>query len=124
MLNKRIQFAGALLWTVIVTVLSLMKFGDMGGSVNLPYKDKMVHFVFYFLFVLLWFNYKKSEKNQRRTGFGIFIAAVVYGLLMEVCQSLFDNGRTADLYDAMANTLGATMALLLINCRIINKRRP
>lgn len=110
----------ALAWTVLITVLSLISLNNQQPSA-IPYKDKMVHFVFYFVFILLWFRFKKSESHNKKTGLLIFVIAVGYGVLMEICQSAFTTTRSADIYDVIANSLGALSGLILINYKLLNK---
>lgn len=81
----------------------------------------MVHFVFYFVFIILWFRFKKTAHYSTRTSWHIFFAAVGYGVLMEIGQSAFTTTRTADIYDVIANSLGALMGLILINYKFLNK---
>ena len=70
--------------------------------------DKVIHFVFYFVFVFLWGNYLFAQKKiQNKTLFSIVIAAIMLGGTMEICQDLFTEYRMADWYDVLANTTGA-----------------
>ena len=58
MLNKKTFLFLAILWTVVITFLSLATLdSSIGSEIKIPNKDKMVHFVFYFLFVVLWSFY-------------------------------------------------------------------
>ncbi len=43
-----------------------------------------------------------------------FIVAVLYGILIEIAQDKLTATRQADGYDVFANTIGATIAILLI----------
>lgn len=81
--------------------------GNVGATVPIPYKDKVVHFLFYFIFVLLWYYATKNSVVK------IFLIAVAYGILMEILQS-FTKTRSADYTDAIANTLGALTAMIYI----------
>jgi len=40
--------------------------------------------------------------------------SVVFGVFIEFCQSTFTDNRQADVKDAIANTIGATIGLLLM----------
>lgn len=74
--------------------------------------DKLGHMGIYFVLCLLW---KRALLHQRRfpllarqaTAFA-FLFTVVYGTALEAYQMLVPN-RFADVYDALANTLGAGM---------------
>lgn len=122
--DRKIFLVAALCWTTLITLLSLISLGDVGGSIKILYKDKMVHFVFYFVFTLLWFRFSKTGIQDQKKALVVFFAAIGYGLLMELCQSLFTSNRTADLFDGLANSCGALTALLIINYKFLNKRQP
>lgn len=82
---------------------------------SIPYKDKYVHFTFYFVFTLLWvFSLKPFYGNTYKVRFSVFAVAVLYGGLIEVCQGLFTVSRGADITDVLANTTGSAMAVLML----------
>lgn len=77
--------------------------------------DKVVHFVFYFVFAFLWGNYLFSEKKtQNKTLFSIVIVAVMLGGIMEISQELFTEHRMADWYDMLANTIGVVCGTITL----------
>ena len=117
MLNKKIFFLLAILWTLVVTFLSLASLGDVGSSIKVPYKDKFVHFTFYLMFVILWSLFFKESKYNYK----ILFAAIGYGIAMEICQKLFTTTRTADVLDVLANSTGAIVGLLIIT-KIFNNK--
>jgi VanZ family protein len=115
--NKKIFFLLAILWTLVVTYLSLASLGDVGSTVKVPYKDKLVHFTFYLMFVILWSLFFKQSKYNYK----ILFAAIGYGIVMEICQKLFTTTRSADILDVIANTTGAIVGLLIIT-KIFNNK--
>ena len=125
MLNKNKSLLIAIFWTVLISILSLIKFGNMGGDVSIPYKDKYVHFVFYFVFTIVWNRVFNYENFKIKNLINIVIAAILFGIVMEICQSLFTTTRSADVYDALANTFGATISFVFItkywNKKVQNK---
>ena len=116
MLNK--FFWPAFFWTVLITVLCLISFSGFKevDAFELPYKDKYVHFTFYFVFTGLWYMYFKSKNNRtaKQVRLQVFMMAVCYGIFIEACQGLFTTARTADVYDALANSAGSATAVLLL----------
>jgi len=106
---KKIYFWSAFLWTAIVIVLSLVSFSNAPKVLSdLGSHDKLAHFVFYFVFVFLWGGFVFYDKKiQSRTLFLIFWIALVLGGIIEVCQELLTEKRTADIYDMFANFSGA-----------------
>ncbi len=115
--NKKIFFLLAILWTLVVTYLSLASLRDVGSTIKFPYKDKIVHFTFYLMFVILWSLFFK----QRKYNYKILLAAIGYGITMEICQKLFTTTRTADVLDVLANSTGALVGLLIITTIFNNK---
>jgi VanZ family protein len=114
-LNKKTYFLLALLWTCIVTVLSLITIkSDIGSSIKIENKDKFVHFTFYFVFVVLWFLFAKDKSINKKTKLIVLFSAIGYGILMEICQGVFTTTRTPDILDVLANSLGAIVGLLFI----------
>lgn len=89
--------------------------GDVGKQIEIPFKDKYVHFTFYFILVVLWYIYTKKTNGNLKINLILVLAAIGYGILMELFQSLFTTTRTADIFDVMANSLGAISGLLFIS---------
>ena len=91
----------ALLWTVVITVLSLISLGNIEQTldkIDISNKDKYVHFTFYFVFVVLWFLQIKNKPIDRKTQIIILLSAIGYGIFMEICQG-FTETRTPDIMD-------------------------
>ncbi|WP_417354192.1 VanZ family protein [Flavobacterium sp.] len=86
----------------------------------IPHKDKIVHFTFYFVFVLLW-NYTFKGRQNIKARFFIFIVAVFYGVIIELCQKLFTVTRSPDFTDALVNTCGALLGTILF--WLLNKNK-
>ncbi len=106
----------AFLWTVLITILSLISLGNIEEKINIdiPNKDKYVHFTFYFGFVVLWFLQIKTKPVNKKTQIIILLSAISYGILMEICQG-FTETRTPDIMDVLANSSGALVGILFIS---------
>lgn len=115
MLKKNTFLLFAIFWTVIITFLSLATIDKMGSQIKIPNKDKIVHFVFYFLFVILWIKANNENNGFLKKTISILFIAIVYGIVMEFCQKIFTTTRAADILDVLANTLGATTGYLISN---------
>jgi VanZ family protein len=104
------------LWIGTVTFFCLATFNTvpLGGVSNL---DKIVHAFFYLIFtILLYLSIKNSFSNTSsfKAMTLSFIGSVLYGIIIEIAQDKFTATRHADFYDVLANTTGATIAVLLI----------
>jgi VanZ family protein len=120
-LNKKPALVLAISWTVLVAVLSLMSIGKFGDTVEIPNKDKFVHFVFYFVFVVSWYLYFKAKNNFKYTGVSIVLIAISFGVFIEICQATLTKERHGDILDVLANSLGAISGYLFIKYLLKNK---
>jgi VanZ family protein len=84
-------------------------------AIDVDYKDKYVHFLFYLIFVLLWFLFLVKTKFANSVNKLVFFAAIVYGITIEIFQGAFTNTRIPDVYDVLANSGGALTGIVIIN---------
>lgn len=116
----------AILWAIIVLILSSIsgKNFDKLPKIKIPHLDKMVHFTMYFVLAILLFKSIKqiSEQNLFNKYPYIFtlIICVLYGGIIEIMQEYIFTGRSMDLYDFIANSIG--VALGLIFCFIFKRQ--
>lgn len=78
------------------------------------YKDKVLHGVFYFVFTLFWFLFFRNTRHGKNLKLKVFLFAVAYGIMIEICQGLFTTERSADVFDVVANTTGSALAILVL----------
>jgi VanZ family protein len=88
---------------------------EIGKSIDFDFNDKYVHFAFYFVFVIVWFLFFIKTKFDNKAKNIALISAILYGIVMEICQGVFTIARTPDVYDVIANTLGALTGITIIN---------
>ena len=72
--------------------------------------DKIVHFFLYFFLVIVWL---KALHFSSRFLIYFFLAVISWGIAIEFLQEYFIPTRSGDVYDALANTLGAISAIVL-----------
>ena len=99
---KKILFYAYLL---LITALSLWPSNHMPDVMLFPYADKLIHACMYsgFTFLMLWaWPVQFTGVKQ----FLPFIVVVAYGFLMETLQRISFLGRSFDLRDELANSLG------------------
>lgn len=97
------------------------------GKLNIPYADKITHFVFYTVFAILGCLFLR-ERTKGNIAIGkaiknIVVAAIGYGIFIEVLQYTFTEDRKAELGDVLANTFGAIVGVGLI-WWYFSKERP
>lgn len=106
------------LWTLFIAFLCLESFQKL-PSMGIKSADKYVHFTFHFVFVILWSLYfiKKQPDNKsavKKIVLRVFLASVIYGILIEIAQGLFTATRSADIYDVLANSTGSMFGVFAI----------
>jgi VanZ family protein len=104
----------SIFWFVLILVLSFLPGKDL-PEVSILQFDKLVHVIFYlFLFVFTYVGWKKQSQYkilQDVSGLLIFGLSAGFGLLIECGQGLFTADRYFDIYDAIANSIGALAGL-------------
>jgi len=106
------------LWTLLIAVLCLESSKKL-PSLGIKSADKYVHFTFHFVFTILWFTYFFKKESEIKTSLNkllvkVFLASLLYGISIEIAQSLFTETRKADVLDVMANATGAIFAVLTL----------
>ena len=62
--------------------------------------------------VILWMYYF-SKVQIASKGLKIVLGAILYGIVMEICQAVFTTYRSADIVDVIANSSGAISGFFL-----------
>jgi VanZ family protein len=108
----------AIIATVIIAILSLSAVPKISLGLGIKAGDKYLHFIAYFVLSSLWYFTLKDKINQKIFKFFVPLGLIFYGIILEGLQSGLTTYRTGDVYDAIANTAGVIVALILFN-RII-----
>jgi len=112
-----LRYGPAVVMTLLIPVLSLLPahfFAPVPTPLPpLPGMDKLIHAM---LYAALTAAYLHALAPACRSNFSAFLviaaAATLYGVAMEICQSLFTDSRALDPLDALANLSGALAASL------------
>ncbi|MGW8121295.1 VanZ family protein [Roseivirga echinicomitans] len=103
-------------WTIVLAVLMLLPQDSFPESKLLSY-DKVGHVgVFAVLsFLILWGKRKKNKGllENKHLYYSLTIC-IVYGLVLESLQSVVP-GRMTDVYDLLANTIGAIAGVVVFS---------
>lgn len=119
--NKN-SFWIAFCWTLLILFLSFKSTSSI-PNIDIPNIDKVVHFMFYFVFVFLWYRYLFFRKKaSRRNVFVLATVAIIIGILIEIGQGYFTETRQSDVFDVMANSLG-TIVGVFVSFGLMNKER-
>jgi VanZ family protein len=82
---------------------------------RIPHFDKIVHFMMYFIFALFLMSgfSRQYGKTSTKAYIFSFTLAFLFGVMIEFIQEWV--GRSYDIYDMIANTVGIIVSLLLFN---------
>lgn len=98
-----------------LAAVSLMQLKNL-PNVKISFGDKIFHFIVYAILTVLWFNafnYKFKLDRMRAIVYAALFSTL-FGIILEVLQGSATTYRSFDLYDAIANTLGACFAMLIL----------
>lgn len=128
MLKDRKYTIAFISWMVFITFSSLSSFeGTDTSKFNIPNLDKAVHFVFYFVAaVLAIFFVRESTKGSfplYKTLWSVVFGTIVFGIIIEVLQHTLTANREADLFDALANSLGSISGAWVMKSFFSSERR-
>ncbi len=101
--------------TLFLAVLSLSAVPKLNLGLGIKSGDKYLHFIAYFGLTILWYFALKERINEKVFKFFVPLALILYGIILEGLQSGLTTYRTGDIYDAIANTVGVIVALLVFN---------
>lgn len=108
-------------YVVLLTVLCLVRISASTPDLSIFGFDKLVHFCFYFglnvLLVSLLAGYKKKIRSLWIVP--TTIIAILYGITIEYIQEYV--GRDFDVYDIVANSIGAVSAAALLCLPAVKK---
>ena len=101
----------AVSWTTLIFYFCLEEVPSV-PKFTFQYKDKVAHFIFYFVFVYFW---TKSLKTKYLNYILIVLfLAVTTGILIEFLQENLTRNRTFDWYDVIANSIGAIAGFIYV----------
>jgi VanZ family protein len=95
-----------------VAALSLLPMQDLPQVPMFRGEDKVVHFIMYFGFSILFCWTLKTELNFSKLFF-VLLVAVSWGILMEYLQLDMHFGRSFSWYDELANSVGSGFGILM-----------
>lgn len=118
----------SVLMTLVVAYLSLTSNTLSFGSLfNFEGADKVVHFFMYLALTIIYIlDYAKARMPHHAkldVEIVLTILAISIGVIMELLQEFLGTGRSFELLDAVADAIGAIVALLLIEFYLMHAWR-
>jgi VanZ family protein len=105
---KHKYFILAVAYTVWLTVLSLTPLNNVPLP-EIQFGDKVVHFFLYFFLIIVWLL--ACQKLWQYKYYFITVI-ILWGIIIEFLQEYFIAFRTGDIYDALANGVGAIIGFI------------
>ena len=114
-MNKNSFLSAALIWTFSILLLCLEPANDL-PKIEINNIDKFAHFLFHFVFFILWYFYLNSNTKiiNYKTPVILFFVSLVFGILIEWSQKVFTTSRNGDILDVISNISGAFTALVIL----------
>ncbi len=117
LLGHKFLLAVLLAYSTLITWASLARL-IIPFKVEVKGSDKIGHYIAYFIFTLIWFSFlffsKRRNETFKQSMIRSAIICFLYGLLMELLQTLLTNYRSSEWYDVLANTSGIVFAVVLL----------
>ncbi len=98
------------MYTLALALVCLIRLNNL-PDVGVSFGDKIFHFLAYSVLTLLWFGTFMcySSAGRSKTILYALVFAVVFGIIIEVLQDAVTDYRSLDVYDMVANSLGALL---------------
>lgn len=108
----------ALSYTFLLLVLSLISLEKLPDT-NIKFADKIAHGIAYFLFFINWFLYVFFKSKTPLFSFKsniikVLVFGMIYGIIIEVLQTVATHYRQGDFLDLLANSLGLLLGAILV----------
>ncbi len=109
--QRKLILALAVLWTIGIFVGCSLPGKEFPKVHLFDHFDKIIHFVFFFVFFFLWTAFFSFSKKSL---FLFLVLSFFYGLGIEFYQRDFVAGRSFDIWDAFADSFGAFCSYIFI----------
>jgi len=113
------------IWTITIEALFCLPGSSFPshGIFGIPGFDKLVHIVFFGVFVGAWCNYLHSlsynVEKLKRLFFLVFIIAAFNGIIIEYIQFYFIPNRSFDQGDIIADLMASSIAYGICNVKLL-----
>ena len=114
-MRKISYLSDALFCTFSILLLCLEPASDL-PKIEINHVDKLAHFSFHFIFIILWYLYfiSTSKIINYKTPLILFFVSLVFGIVIEWSQQVLTTSRKGDVLDVISNISGAFTALVIL----------
>jgi VanZ family protein len=117
----------ALVWTILIFILLALPGSMLPSETHFRISnfDKYVHISLFGVFVVLWSYYfmAKTDRKNKNVFLRFFIIACLYGIGMEYVQKYFIPFRDFDVYDILADIVGAALGYFIARLAFIRRHK-
>ena len=120
LLAPKTLLALALIYTALLTAVSIKERSDLPPLPVFTFQDKLAHFIAYAGLAVAWGAYwlrRSTPSFWKPFLLVLVLSSLIYGTIIEFLQAQITQSRSADPYDVVANTvgmfIGATAIFLL-----------
>jgi hypothetical protein len=113
-------------WTIFIEALLCLPGNNFPsvGLFDIPNLDKIIHIIFFGVFVGLWcyYLYSRSYNNEKlkRLFFLVFLIAAFNGIVIEYIQVNFIPFRSFDQGDIIADLISSSIAYGVCNVKLLS----
>lgn len=111
-IRQSVRILLVVIYVGCVAALSLLPMQDLPQVPMFRGEDKVVHFIMYFGFSILFCWTLKTELNFSKLFF-VLVVTVSWGILMEYMQLDMHIGRSFSWLDELANSIGSGFGILI-----------
>jgi VanZ family protein len=120
-LKAKIYFSISLIYSFTIVVLSLANLKDV-DLIKFNASDKTYHTICYALMAFLWsfYCFERLKVFKLTQKIILLLSVIGFGIIIEYLQLFLTDYRSFDWWDALANSVGAIIGLLIFS--LIQKR--
>ncbi|NNC48925.1 MAG: VanZ family protein [Flaviramulus sp.] len=112
---KKVTLAVTILYSIALATVSLIRLNNL-PDIGISFGDKIFHFLAYTLLTYLWFRtfayYFQFKKKSAIINAALL--SIIFGTVIEVLQDTLTVSRALDVYDVVANALGAILVSIVL----------
>jgi len=106
------KYSWSLVWVLLILIVSLLPKRSLPEvDLDIPYMDKVVHFVLYFILLVLY-AWESKKQPWNTLIFNGLIGSVSLSFCTEFGQKFFFAGRSFEMLDIVANIIGSIVGIL------------
>ncbi len=118
--HKSLCFILATVWTLLIFYGCTIPGKDLPPVHLFDHFDKVVHLVFFFIFYILWTLISYKSVKYR---YFILIMCFVLGFSIEYYQINYVKGRSFDIWDGIADTIGGLLGYIMLQKTLLVHRQ-